>query len=275
MLNLRCVGRIISSAAILIVTLYMSGTPALATASQTLFTTQTPSSIGQSDGARMNYELGTMLQSNTAGQITAIRFSKDGNESGTHTGHNAGTLVLNASSSTLNFGNVALSSSGSQNVTLTNAGTSSVTISNVSISGAGFSASGVPAGLILSAGQTATLTVTFAPAATGRVTGSVTITSNATNSPATVTLSGTGVTAVMHSASLSWIASTSTVIGYNCYSSAVSGGPYVKLNALPIATTSYTDLTVQSGTTYYYVVTSVDSNNVESAFSSQVSATIP
>ena len=35
----------------------------------------------------MNYELGTLIQSSTAGQITAIRFWKDSNESGTHTGH--------------------------------------------------------------------------------------------------------------------------------------------------------------------------------------------
>jgi hypothetical protein len=188
---------------------------------------------------------------------------------------NAATLILNASSSSLNFGNVTVSSSSSQNVTLTNAGTPSVTISNISISGAGFGASGVPAGLILSSGQTATLTVTFAPAATGSVTGSVTVTSNATNSPLKVTLAGAGVTAVVHSASLSWTASTSTVIGYNCYSSTVSGGPYSKLNTLPLAAKSYMDTTVQSGKTYYYVVTSVDSNYVESALSSQVSARIP
>jgi hypothetical protein len=431
---------------------------------QTLFTTQVPAKIGQSDGASANYELGALLQSNTAGQITAIRFWKDASESGTHTGHiwsgagqslasvtfanetasgwqqqalatplaisanttyvvsvntgntfyvvtpsglasqvingnlssvvgndgvhgnsgtfptnswqnsnyfrdvvfipfatsmpptitaqpsskaitpgqtatftvaatgtapmtfqwmkntiaisgatsssyttpaetttdnnaqftvkvsnsvgsansnpatltvTSGTLVLNASVSTLSFGNVNVSSTSSQNVTLTNAGTSSVTISNVSVSGAGFGASGVPAGLILSAGQPATLTVSFAPAATGSVTGSVTVTSNATNSPTKVTLSGTGLAAVVHSASLSWVASTSPVTGYNCYSSTVPGGPYVKLNTLPIAATSYTDLTVQTGKTYYYVVTSVNSNNVESAFSTQVSATIP
>ena len=65
-------------------------------ANQTLFTTQTPALVGQSDGAGVNYELGTLLQSNTAGQITAIRFWKDANETGTHTGHiwsSTGTLL--------------------------------------------------------------------------------------------------------------------------------------------------------------------------------------
>jgi fibronectin type 3 domain-containing protein len=65
------------------------------------------------------------------------------------------------------------------------------------------------------------------------------------------------------------------VIGYNTYSSTVSGGPFVKLNSTPMATSSYTDTTVQSGKTYYYVVTAVDSSNNESSYSNQASATIP
>ena len=43
-------------------------------AGQTLFTTQTPALVGESDGAGVNYELGTLFQSSTTGQITAIRF---------------------------------------------------------------------------------------------------------------------------------------------------------------------------------------------------------
>jgi fibronectin type 3 domain-containing protein len=42
-----------------------------------------------------------------------------------------------------------------------------------------------------------------------------------------------------------------------------------------ITTTQYVDLAVQAGQTYFYVATSVDSSNVESAFSNQVSATVP
>src|SRR4029077_137241 len=100
-------------------------------------------------------------------------------------------------------------------------------------------------------------------------------TSNATNSPATIALSGTGVQTVSHSVTLTWTASTSTVTGYNVYRSSVSGGPYTKLNSTAIAATTYVDTTVQSGQTYFYVVTSVDSSNVESADSAEVSATIP
>jgi fibronectin type 3 domain-containing protein len=119
------------------------------------------------------------------------------------------------------------------------------------------------------------LNVTFTPSATGSVTGSVTVTSNATNSPSTISLTGTGVQPVSHSVTLSWTASTSAVSGYNVYRSSVSGGPYTKLNSSLVTTTSYTDATVQAGQTYYYVVTSVDSSGNESAYSTEVSATVP
>jgi fibronectin type 3 domain-containing protein len=59
------------------------------------------------------------------------------------------------------------------------------------------------------------------------------------------------------------------------YRSSVSGGPYTKLNSSLVTTTSYIDTTVQPGQTYYYVVTSVGSGGVESAFSTEVSATVP
>jgi hypothetical protein len=188
---------------------------------------------------------------------------------------NAATILLNSSSTSLGFANVNIGSSNILGVTFTNAGNSNVTISNVSISGAGFSASGVSTGQILTPGQIATLNVTFTPATAASVTGSVTLTSNATNSPATVSLSGTGVQPVAHSVTLNWTASTSTVAGYNVYRSAVSGGPYTKVNSTLITTTQYTDSTVQAGQTYFYVVTSLDSSSVESTFSNEVSATVP
>lgn len=188
---------------------------------------------------------------------------------------NAATLLLNASATSLSFGNVNIGSSSTLNVTLTSAGNSSVTISNISISGAGFTAGGASTGLILAAGQTATLSATFTPATAVAVTGSVTVTSNATNSPVTITLSGTGVQPVIHSVLLSWTASTSTVSGYNTYRGTVSGGPYAKMNSTTDLITSYTDPNALSGQTYFYVVTAVDLTNAESVYSSEVSATIP
>jgi Abnormal spindle-like microcephaly-assoc'd, ASPM-SPD-2-Hydin/Immunoglobulin I-set domain len=186
----------------------------------------------------------------------------------------ASSLILNSSASSLSFGSVNVSSSSTQSVTLSNAGNSTVTISNVTVSGAGFNASGV-SGVMLNPGQTATLTATFAPATAGSVTGTISVVSNATNSPDTISLSGTGVATVTHSVSLAWSPSTSPVVGYNTYSSQTSGGPYTKMNSAPVASTSYTDSAVQAGLTYFFVVTSVDSNNVESAYSTEVSALVP
>jgi fibronectin type 3 domain-containing protein len=65
------------------------------------------------------------------------------------------------------------------------------------------------------------------------------------------------------------------VTGYNVYRSSVSGGPYSKVNTTLIAATTYVDTTVASGQTYFYVVTSVESNGVESANSAEVTAVVP
>jgi uncharacterized repeat protein (TIGR03803 family) len=75
---------------------------------------------------------------------------------------------------------------------------------------------------------------------------------------------------------LSWTASTSPgVIGYNAYRSITSGGPYSEINSSLITTTTYNDQNVQSGLTYFYVTTAVNSQGMESAYSNQASATVP
>jgi fibronectin type 3 domain-containing protein len=164
-------------------------------------------------------------------------------------------------------------------VTLTNSGNSDVTVSKVTVSGADYLSSGVSAGLTLAPGQSATLDATFTPAAAGSFPGSVTVVSNATNSPANISLSGSGTLAqtqqTTHSVSVTWSPSTSSVAGYNVYRSEVSGGPYSALESSIVAVDSYTDTNVQSGSTYYYVVKSVTAAGVESADSSQASVSVP
>jgi hypothetical protein len=186
-----------------------------------------------------------------------------------------GANSLAASETSLSFGSVQIGGSGVLGVTITNAGTSDIAISNVSISGAGFSASGVPTGEILTPGQTSILDVTFTPSATGTLTGSVTVTTNASGKAVTISLSGTGVQSSAHSVVLSWMPSTNTVHGYNVYRSSDSGVRFTKLKSAPIATTQYDDSTVQSGQTYLYAATSLDSRNVESGFSNEATVTIP
>jgi len=150
-----------------------------------------------------------------------------------------------------------------------------VSISQVNVSGTGFSASGLTPPLTLAAGQSVTFSVIFDPTTSGSLTGSVSVVSNAANSPAAIALSGTGVQMVSHSATLSWTPSTSSIVGYYVYRGTQTGGPYAKLNVTPVSLTTYTDSAVQAGQTYFYVATSVDSNNVESAFSNESSASIP
>jgi hypothetical protein len=222
----------------------------------------TPAATTANNGSKF-----TVTVSNSAGKATS--------NAATLT-VNAATLTLTASQTTLNFSSVNVGSNSVLPVSFTNGGNSNVTISNVTVSGAGYTANGIGSGQIVAPGKSATLNVTFAPASTGSLPGSVTVTSNAANSPASVTLSGTGAQQqVSHSVTLTWTASTSTVTGYNVYRSQVSGGPYTKLDSSAVAATSYGDSTVSAGQTYFYVVTSVNSSGVESADSSEVSATVP
>ena len=188
----------------------------------------------------------------------------------------AATFTLGINPTSLSFGSITTgTSSAAQNVTITNTGNSSVTISQITASGAGFLLGGGSTPVTLSPAQNLTLSAQFSPTASGTVNGSISIVSNATGSPATVSLSGTGVTSVQHSAALNWNASTSTVSGYNVYRSTVSGSSYIKINSSLVAGLTYTDTSVVSGTTYYYVTTAVDSSGNESTFSNEVSAPIP
>jgi hypothetical protein len=187
----------------------------------------------------------------------------------------AATALLTTSTSGLSFGNVAVGKSSVLSATLTNAGNSNINVSQVAVSGVPYSVSGVSAGLILAPGQSATLDATFSPLAAGNVSGSVTVVSNATNSPATISLSGDGTQTASHAVALTWAPSTSVVAGYNVYRSEVSGGPYAKLDSSIVVTDSFTDSTVQGGLTYYYVVTSITSASAESPNSAQASVTIP
>ena len=192
----------------------------------------------------------------------------------------AGTVVssvlqLTAAPTSLSFGSLTTGTSATQSVTLANTGNSSVSITNISVSGAGFSATGFTVPITLGAGQSTSFSTIFDPTTTGSLPGSVTVSSNAANSPLVISLSGTGTAPVSHSVNLSWTASSSSFAGFNVYRGSVSGGPYTKVNSALIPIASYSDTSVASGQSYYYVATEVDTAGTESAYSSQVSATIP
>ena len=182
---------------------------------------------------------------------------------------------LTASTASLNYGNITLGSSSALPVTLTNTGGTNVSISNVTLSGAGLTIGGVSSGLILAAGNSVVLSVMFAPPSAGTLNGSVTIASDASDPTVKISLSGVAVQPVSHSVTLGLAPSSSTVVGYNVYRSSAANGPYVKLNSPLVVSTTYTDSSVVANQTYFYVGTSVDSAGNETAYSNQVSATIP
>lgn len=78
---------------------------------------------------------------------------------------------------------------------------------------------------------------------------------------------------VNHEVILTWQASTTAgVTQYNIYRGIANGGPYLLLgsdNSL-----DFTDGTATAGT-WYYVVTAVGSNGVESVYSNQATAVVP
>ena len=78
-----------------------------------------------------------------------------------------------------------------------------------------------------------------------------------------------------HSVTLTWKASKSPVKGYNAYRGTKSGGPYSRINPELVQGLTYQDSDVHSGKTYYYVTRSVDADGLESANSSEITATIP
>jgi fibronectin type 3 domain-containing protein len=87
--------------------------------------------------------------------------------------------------------------------------------------------------------------------------------------------SGVNVQVTPHVAILSWSPSTSAVVGYRVYRSRQSGMAYTLITPTLVSGTSFTDSTVVKGQTYFWVVTSVDAQFVESGFSNEVFATIP
>ncbi len=182
--------------------------------------------------------------------------------------------ILSSSATTLSFGNVTVNNTQTQTVTITNTGAASVSISAVSVSGAGFSLGSVQTPITLATNKSIQLTVGFTPTISGSSTGAVTITSNAQNATLTVPLTGTGV-AVAHSVALSWSETGTQIAGYNMYRSITSSGSPTKINGTLIPSTNYSDQAVASGTTYYYTVTAVGTNGIESAPSNQAIVSVP
>ena len=181
--------------------------------------------------------------------------------------------TLGVTPGAMNFGSVTIGSNQTQNGSVSASG-GSVTLSSASSSNSTFSLGGLSLPVTLAAGQSVPFTVTFNPTAAGTLSANISFFTS-TSSSATETVSGTGAT-IQHIVNLFWSPSTTTsVMGYNVYRGTAATGPYTQVNPSLNTSMNYSDGTVKSGQTYYYVTTAVDSSGVESSHSNQVQAVVP
>ncbi|MDR3740254.1 MAG: choice-of-anchor D domain-containing protein, partial [Terracidiphilus sp.] len=185
----------------------------------------------------------------TAGAMTAAITITD-NATGspqsialTGTGVTATTVSLSAKS--LAFGNVLVgATSSSQSVTLTNTGSTTLTIGSISVTGTGAASFGFgnTCGSSLVAGTNCTIHGHFAPAAAGAYTAAVTITDNATGSPQSIALTGTGVTPTTVSLSATSLSFGSLQVGSTSPSQSVTltntGSAALLINSITVTGTN-------------------------------------
>ena len=188
----------------------------------------------------------------------------------------SGAPTVTFTPSTLPLGNQAVATASSpQTITLKNAGTSALNISSVAFTGANaadFSQNNT-CGSSVAAGGSCAITVMFTPSGCGSESASLSVTDNATGSPHTVPVSGTG----SHDVILTWTdGPSSTIVGYNIYrGTATNGEASAPLNSTPVAGSAFADTGVAAGGTYYYLVKGVDSSGVVQESSNEASATVP
>ena len=191
--------------------------------------------------------------------------------------------ALTISPASVNFGARTIKTSTSQSVILTNTGNISLSISSVSVANPVFSVSGISKGVTLSAGQKLEFHVWFHPIATGKAAATISLDSSAGATPVKLAVAGSASTSptstpaatASHSVTLDWNNRSTSTAGYHVYRGDVSGGPFERLDATLLESTSYKDSRVLGGAHYFYVVTAVGEGGAESAFSNEVSVEIP
>ena len=176
--------------------------------------------------------------------------------------------------SSLTFGNVNVGASASLQATLTTSN-AAITISSDQSTSSEFAILGLSLPVTIPAGQSLPVTIQFTPNASGTASAKAGFFSNAASSPAVAQLTGTGVAHASHSVYLSWNPGDANVVGYNVYRSTASAGPFQEINTALDSSTNYTDYSVVSGATYYYVTTEVNAAGQESGYSNEVPAVIP
>ena len=150
-------------------------------------------------------------------------------------------MVLNVSPGTLTFPAQALATaSASQPVTVSNPGAISVSITGIQASGDFAQINNC--GAAVPANSSCTVSVTFTPTAGGPRTGTLTVTDTASNSPQSVSLSGSGVTPTL-SLSTTSIYFGTKVVGTSSAASPVTlsntGSVPVSISSIQTTATDY------------------------------------
>ncbi len=113
-------------------------------------------------------------------------------------GASTSTFTVSLSPAALTFASTAVGvTTAAQVVTIKNTGTGTVSLTSETITGTNatsFLKSATTCGATLAAAASCTVSVTFKPLTTGALTGSLSVADNASGSPQTVALTGTGVT---------------------------------------------------------------------------------
>jgi Abnormal spindle-like microcephaly-assoc'd, ASPM-SPD-2-Hydin len=233
-----------------------------------------PVTLSPSQSATFNVSFKPQTSGSVTGKLTISSNASNSTLSVALTGTGAVPGQIGVSPSSVNFGNVVVGTRKSQAATISASG-GPLTVSAANVSGSEFSVTGLVFPFTLNAGQSASYNLNFAPTASGSTSATVTWISSASNS-VKESLTGSGTPAPTHSVTLTWNASTSAnVVGYNIYRGSQSGGPYTQINTSLDSATHDVDSNVQSGHTYYYVVTAVNSARAESAYSNQIKAVTP
>jgi hypothetical protein len=184
---------------------------------------------------------------------------------------------VSLSSTSLTFAGEAVGiASPVQTVVVTSTGTTALTITSIVLKGtnaAAFTEVNTCSRPMAPKGN-CVIAMLFKPLATGAATASLSVADNASGSPQTVSLFGSGI----HDVTVSWTGSPNALVaGYNIYRGTTPGGEApTPLNSTPIYATTYIDTNVKAGATYYYSVTAVASNGkTQSAHSKEAAAKVP
>jgi hypothetical protein len=154
------------------------GSSLAAGANCSLTVTFTPSQLGPRSAS-------ITITDSTLGSPHSVSLSGVGLTSGSNATLSAGSLT---------FGNQAVgTTSPAQSLTLSNYGSMTLSIVSVAVA-ANFGENDTCSSSNLTSGASCTINVTFAPSATGGVSGTLSVTDNASGSPQTVSISGTGTT---------------------------------------------------------------------------------